>query len=43
MDKESAWRASVHAAHGPPADGDADEAGQGDTDLEIDWRALGKS
>lgn len=41
--KDRAPRASVHAAHEPPADEDADEAGAAAKDLEIDWGALGKS
>ncbi len=38
--KQRAPRMTVHAAHEPPADEDADEAAKV---LEIDWGALGKS
>ena len=38
--KERAPRMTVHAAHEPPADEDADEAAKV---LEIDWGALGES
>lgn len=41
--KDRAPRASLHAAHEPPADADADEADSAAKALEIDWGALGKS
>lgn len=41
--RDRASRMSVHAAHEPPADEDADEAESSAKALEIDWAALGKS